>query len=121
MDTPPPNAGAVTYFRSVPETREELRGSAIAALSRAVSLLRGVELVEHSLDGWSANFAEYIAEKLTACWRQIKSGSPRDPPKFGLWLDQTMKLRIARRDEYPWLSSAVHEAGAAVDRFDGEL
>lgn len=100
---------------------DELRSAAMASLAHAKSLLRSTELSDHEEDGWSVGFVHELADTLAEHRSRVESGLPPDPPNVGYWLSRTLELRISGQDEHEPLSHAVYEAGAAVDRFDGEM
>lgn len=103
------------------EPPDVLRSAAIASLANAESLLRSAELSEYEEDGSSADFTHELADTLAKCRLRVESGLPPDPPNFGYWLSRTLELRISVQGDHQPLSHAVYEAGAAVDRFDGDM
>lgn len=100
----------------------DFRSLAIEALDSAESLLRDQadslprdEDSDGTTDGWSKEFAIFLADRLAGCRADLEMGEP-PWPSFGYEMFRHLELRISIEDQHESLSKAVSEAGAAVDR-----
>lgn len=98
---------------------EELQSAAVAALEEGESVLRAAVLSEHEEDGWSADFAEEVADGMAACLWFVRLGF-RPPGNFGYWLFRIKEGQISMQSSHRDLDKAIDDASGALYYLDKE-
>ena len=102
----------------MPDARmAELQSAAVAALEEGEAVLRAADLSDHEEDGWSADFAELLADGMAACrwfvWMGFKT-----PGSFGGWLTRITMDRISPSLSHKALDDAVDRASSSLRALD---
>jgi hypothetical protein len=91
----------------------------VAALEEAERLLRAAQLSDNEPDGWSAEFAEMLADGMAACRWFVRMGF-KPPGSFGYWLFRITEGQIWTLSSHRDLDAAVDRASSAVSELERE-